>query len=166
MDTEKKEGRGMQLLDAIENQGAKLGLTIDEVAEKLGFTESYFKTFRRGQRWIGAVGHAKLEKIAEFVQLPLGTVYVMAGVLKPTDFVLKSTLTAKLDEAFQNIKNNPLYGPLAPSSEDWLSTPESVRYLTVLMYERLINEELLDRGERAIRVPVRELQNPAFRKGR
>lgn len=140
----------MQLIDVIEAKAREREMDFSEFTELLGFTESYYRTFRNGNRWIGTIGHDKLEKIAKFVGMPLASVYMMAGILKPADFVHRSDLSEKIREGFQRLRLNPVMGPFAPSAEDWQRTPESVQFLVVLMYERLTTEELVEKASTAL----------------
>lgn len=136
----------MQLIDVIEAKAREREMDFSEFTELLGFTESYYRTFRNGNRWIGTVGHDKLEKIAKFVEMPLASVYMLAGILKPSDFVHRSDLSEKIREGFHRLRRNPVMGPFAPSAEDWERTPESVQFMMILMYERLTAEELLEKA--------------------
>ena len=40
--------------------------------------------------------------------------------------------------------------PIAPKKTHWNEAHESVRFLIILMFERLMNEELLDRGSKLV----------------
>lgn len=145
-DNTTRRSKGMLLIETIETHAVHSGLDVDGFLEVLGLTPSYYRAFRRGERWIGLIGAAKLEKIADFLNIPLATVYVMAGILQPADFVQKTTLTARLDDSFQHLQKHPVLGAFSPTRLEWEKTPQNVRLLAIVLYERLLNEELLDRG--------------------
>lgn len=136
----------MSIIEAIEARAQELGMDTSELAKTLGLTEPYWRAFRRGGRWIGLVGHEKLKFIAEFVGLPLVTVYVMAGIFSPEDFYKQRTLEARLDEVFEQVKLDTYLKAYCPSDEDWENTPLSVKYLALLMHNKLTETDLLLRG--------------------
>lgn len=145
----------MQLIDIIEAKALERGMDFSEFTDLLGFTEAYYRTFRNGNRWIGTIGHDKLEKIAAFVEMPLASVYVLAGILKPTDFVLPSDLSEKIRKGISKLRRNPVLGPFAPPLEDWEKTPQSVQFMMILLYERLTTEELMEKGSNQFGVKLK-----------
>lgn len=146
------ESRGMQLIDLIEEKAKERDLDLSQLVEELGFTEIYYRKLRNGDRWIGLVGNEKLEKIAEFLDIPLASVYVLAGILKPTDFVRRSDLSMVLRDSLKQMRRNPVLGSFAPNDDDWETTPESVKFMLIMLYQRLTNEELIDKA-RGIHIP-------------
>lgn len=150
----------MQLIDLIEEKAKELGLDLSLLAERLGLTEVHYRKLRNGDRWIGTIGNEKLEKIATFLDLPLASVYVLAGILKPTDFVRRADLPVILQDSLKQIRRNPVVGSFAPNDQDWAQTPESVKFMLVMLYQRLTNEELIDKARGTHVAPTDQSKAP------
>jgi hypothetical protein len=136
--------RGLKLVKAVLDRASQLNLEPSEMAEMLGYTDSYWKVIARGGRWIGSVGEDKLRLIADFLQLPLLTVYVLAEILNPRDFVYRPSLEKIFSETYERLKGHGTLGVFAPSEASWNDSPEETKLLCVYLLSRLMNDELID----------------------
>ena len=137
--------RGMALINALKRQCLELKTTPDEVADQLGYHPRYMSILMRGQRWIGSVGHEKLKLLANFLDIPLVTVYVMAGILDPKDFVHHSTLASTLEVGYKNLSQSKVMAAHVPTRDVWEQTPDEVKLLCILLYERFETDDLYQR---------------------
>lgn len=145
--------RGMALINALKRHCLELKTTPDEVAEQLGYHPRYMSILMRGQRWIGSVGHDKLKLLATFLDIPLVTVYVMAGVLDPKDFVHHSTLASTLEMGYRKLSDSKVIAAHVPSRDIWEQTPDEVKLLCILLYERFETEDLFQRSQPQTSLP-------------
>lgn len=144
--TEEKDARGMTLIRAIRKRGVELGLDDRQLAEHLGYTQKYFNLLIRGERWIGTVGDEKLKALGQFIDYPLVTVYVMAGILNSKDFTHHATLEGQLEQGYIKLQDHKTLGTFVPEPDIWNATPVESRLLSVILFERLINAELESRA--------------------
>jgi hypothetical protein len=136
--------RGLKLVKAVLDRASQLNMDPSEMADVLGYTDSYWKVIARGGRWIGSVGEDKLRLIADFLQLPLLTVYVLAEILNPRDFVYRPSLEKVFAETYQRLKSHGTLAVFAPSEDAWNKSPEETKLLCVYLLSRLMNDELID----------------------
>lgn len=148
--------RGLKLVRAVLDRAEQLNLQPSEMAEMLGYTDGYWKVIARGGRWIGSVGEDKLRLIADFLHLPLLTVYVLAEILTPKDFVYRPSMEQIFSEAYSKLRNHPTLSVFAPDEGSWEHTPVQSKLLCVYLLARLMNEELIDLSKDAV------LQKPSF----
>jgi hypothetical protein len=147
--------RGMKLIQAVLERADDLGIDSVELAEKLGYTEPYWKAFVRGSRWIGAVGTDKLQLIADFLQKPLLTIYILAEILDANSFIYKESLEKVFSDTYKRLIEHEALRIFAPDEKSWRETPEATKLLCVYLVARLMNEELIDLAkEGLIRRPL------------
>jgi hypothetical protein len=138
----KRDVRGIRLIEALEEKALTLGLDAGLLAQELGYTERYFSVLLRGERWIGTVGHDKLETIAKFLGQPLVNVYVLAEILRPDDFYAPSDLEKKIKEGYEQLRRNPTLAAWVPSEAEWSQASERMRLLCVMLLSKLTFAEL------------------------
>ena len=136
--------RGLKLVRAVLARAAELNIAPSDMAEMLGYTDGYWKVIARGGRWIGSVGEDKLRLIADFLEVPLLTVYVMAEILQPRDFVHKPSIEKLIAETYAKLQAHETLSIFAPDAVSWAQTPEPSKLLCVYLLSRLMNEELID----------------------
>jgi hypothetical protein len=135
--------RGAALIRAIESRAAELDMTATDVASVLGYEATYFRTIMRGGRWVGNLGHEKLHQLAIFLDVPPVTVYVLADILKTTDFSRLSELKERLDKVYAHMKAHKTLGAFIPSRDIWNRTPDEMKILALVLYQRLEERDFL-----------------------
>ena len=141
--TQQGRFRGAALIRAIESRIAELKMTAADVAAILEYDASYFRIILRGGRWIGSLGHDKLQQLAVFLDVPTITVYVLADILKPSDFTRLSELRERLDSVYQHMKAHKTLSAFVPTQEIWNRTPDESKILALVLYQRLEEKDFL-----------------------
>jgi hypothetical protein len=136
--------RGLKLVKAILDRATLLNLDPSDIAEMLDYTDSYWKVIARGGRWIGSIGEDKLRLIADFLELPLLTVYVLAEIFNPRDFVYRPSLEQIFSETYARLKSHGTLSVFAPSEAAWNDSPEETKLLCVYLLSRLMYDEMID----------------------
>jgi len=140
-----KDKRGVALARAIEDQATKLGLTQQVVAKRLGFSAPYYALLLSGQRWFGAVAEDKLKKIADFLDMPLLSVYMLAEVIHTEDFYRSSTIEDQVKFAFEVMLKDKRFTYRMPTRTDWDASPLRVRLLCAILYQDVSGKDLLEK---------------------
>ena len=89
----------------------------------------------------------KLQKIAEFLGLPLIQVYLLAEHFTAEDFFNSKDLNEQLWLSIRKMQEDPQWAGYAPSSEEWEQTPINVRITLVSLYERESKRYLMAKAE-------------------
>jgi transcriptional regulator with XRE-family HTH domain len=137
--------RGAALAKAIEDQAAELGLTQKDVAQRLGFSEPYYALLLSGQRWFGAVSEDKLKRIADFLDVPLLSVYMLAEVIHSEDFFRASSIEDQIAAALDAMARDKRFSTIIPTRADWSHAPLRVRLLCAILYQDVSGKDLLEK---------------------
>jgi transcriptional regulator with XRE-family HTH domain len=116
--------------------GERLGVTTQDICDRLGITRSYFNVFRRGAPAGTEPSRDILRRSAEFLDVSFVQVLLLAGVLGPQDFYLSSTLEGNLDKALTSMRADDEWVSYLPTPEQWKDLPLNVRVGIALLYER------------------------------
>ena len=140
-----KDKRGAALARAIDDHTTELGLSQKDVAKKLGFSEPYYALLLSGQRWFGAVSEDKLKKIADFLDLPLLSVYMLAEVIHSEDFFRSSSIEDQIEAAFDVMLKDKRFTTIMPTRKDWNASSLRVRLLCAILYQDVSGKDLLEK---------------------
>lgn len=142
---------GHRLIKEIKKVIVARGLPDREIADVMGVTVIYWNSLVNGNRQIQSLGKAKLQKIAEFLALPLIQVYNLADYFTPSDFVYVKDLDETLWLSVEKMAKDPQWAGYIPTKEDWDATPLKVRMTLIVLYEQLSRKQLFAKAE--IEVP-------------
>lgn len=134
--------KGIKLFEAFEATLAERGDNRGELLDSIGFTEDYYMVYRRGTRWIGSVSQEKLENFAKYLKLPLANVYLLAEILKPSDFVERDSLPKKFAQLYEILVGDDSMRPFMPSIEVWNKTPTDSKLLIYFMFKQITGKEI------------------------
>lgn len=140
-----KDKRGAALARAIEDHATKLGISQKEVAKRLGFSEAYYALLLSGQRWLGAVSEDKLRKIADFLDIPLLSVYMLAEVIHSEDFFRASSIEDQIEAAYATMAKDKRFTTIMPTRKDWETSSLRVRLLCAILYQDVSGKDLLEK---------------------
>ena len=123
-----------------------MGVQDRYIADIIGVTPIYWYSIANGHRKISALSKDKLEKIAQFLNIPTVQAMSLADVLNHEDFFLGS-LEAQLDISIEQMRNDPAWMCWAPSDEEWSKLSVGTRTGVVMLYETVYQKMLLRRAE-------------------
>jgi transcriptional regulator with XRE-family HTH domain len=136
------------LIDALFKKGAAQHLGPRDLAGMLGISYPYLMHLSKGRRQADGprgIDREVLKRAAEFLEIPVAQAYVLAGILRPEDFYYKPTLDEKIEAAYQNMRENGLWSGFAPSEAHWGRLPKDVKLTLAVLYEQVVNQDLLDK---------------------
>jgi hypothetical protein len=134
--------RGIKLFELFEQTLDERKDNRGDILEKIGFTEAYYGVYRRGDRWIGTVSHEKLEEFAKYLKVPLANVYLLAEILKPSDFVDRDSLPKKFAQLYDILQGDDSIRPFLPSNDVWAKTPVDSKLLIYFMFKQITGKEI------------------------
>jgi transcriptional regulator with XRE-family HTH domain len=135
------------LMSKLWEQAALNNESVTELAVILDISYPYLMALARGERPTDKIDRVHLEKAAKYLNLPVGQVYLLAGVLTPEDFIFEPTKDEKMQHALKAMRNDPLWAAHTPSKKVWQETPPSVQLLICLLYERAARTSFFDETE-------------------
>lgn len=138
---------GARLIKMIKKAIVERGLQDRAIADIVGVTKIYWNSLANGNRQIKSLGKEKLQKIAEFLGLPLIQVYLLAEHFTAEDFFNSKDLNEQLWLSIRKMQEDPQWAGYAPSSEEWEQTPINVRITLVSLYERESKRYLMAKAE-------------------
>jgi hypothetical protein len=138
--------RGAALARALEARAQSLGLSQKAAAHQIGFSEPYYALLLGGQRWFGSVEEASLKRIAEFLDVPIISVLLMAEKVYPQDFFRSTTIESQIDFVFATMSKDKRWTSAMPNHIDWSKTPQSVRLLAALLYQECSGKDLMEKA--------------------
>ncbi len=137
--------RGSALARAIEERASALGMHQKTVAQKLGFSEPYYALLLSGQRWFGSVAEDKLKRIADFLDIPLLSVYMLAEVIYSQDFYRASSIEDQIQFVLSTLSADRRFAAVIPPARDWKNVPLSIRLLVSILYQDVSGKDLMER---------------------
>lgn len=139
--------RGAALCRAISTRISELGMAQKEAAKKVGISEEYFSLLLGGERWFGTVAEDKLHRIADFLNVPLISVMMLAEMIQPKDFYRSSTLESQVESMFDVLEKDKRFVMAVPSRAEWGKTPLPVKLMCVILYQQVSGKDFLEKAE-------------------
>lgn len=138
-------GRGLALAEIIKDHCSRLGLSQKKAAAALSLSEPYYTLLISGKRWFGSLDEEKLKRIAEFLDLPLLSIYMLAEIIHPEDFFRSSSFEAQLDLVFESMIKDPRFMTIMPTRENWSSSDLRMKLLCVVLYQDVSTKDFLEK---------------------
>ncbi|MBX8557112.1 helix-turn-helix domain-containing protein [Pseudomonas cichorii] len=138
---------GARLIKMIKKAIIDRGHQDRSIADIIGVTQIYWNSLANGNRQIKSLSKEKLQKIAEFLGLPLIQVYLLAEHFTAEDFFNSKDLNEQLWLSIRKMQEDPQWAGYAPSAEEWEQTPINVRITLVSLYERESKRYLMAKAE-------------------
>jgi hypothetical protein len=135
------------LMSKLWEKAATNNESVMELTGILDVSYPYLMALARGERPTDKLNRAQLVRAANYLKLPVGQVFLLAGVLTPEDFIFEPTKDEKMQYALNAMRNDPLWAAYAPSKKVWQETLPSVQMLICLLYERAARTSFLDGTE-------------------
>ncbi|MBB5217643.1 hypothetical protein [Parapusillimonas granuli] len=138
-------GAGMRprLVQWLYRKAELRGHSRHELARQLGITFGELMTFSSGAREMTGLKNPSVRTIAHYLELPPAAVWLLAGKLSATDFLMPDASLAPVEqliEGVQRIAQDPVVGPLVPP--EVFDVPDSVKALLCALYEDATTQEL------------------------
>jgi transcriptional regulator with XRE-family HTH domain len=148
---------GGLLLAALIQCANSRGLSILDLAAKLGVTYGYINQLRNGLRGVGQVSDEFTQSCANFLQVPRLTVLMLAGKVTSADLLSSGSIAEReLASALQFLSANSEFGHLV--TEELREASFDSKYLLVKLFERATGKRLLG-TEVDVEALAREMKN-------
>lgn len=136
------------LMSRLWEQAAANNESLQELADRLdNMSYPYLMALARGERPTDKMERKYLVSAAKYLNLPVGQVYLLAGVMSPEDFIFEPTKEEKMQHVLAAMRNDPLWAAHAPSEKVWQHADPSLKLLVCLLYERGARTSFFDGTE-------------------
>jgi hypothetical protein len=132
-----------RLIQWLFKKAEQRGHSRHELARFLGITYGELMTYATCAREIVGLKTPSVRTIAHYLELPPAAIWLLAGKLSVTDFLMPEPSRApvhQLIEGVQRIASDPIVGPLVPP--EVFDVPDSVKALLCALYEDATTQEL------------------------
>jgi transcriptional regulator with XRE-family HTH domain len=134
---------GVRLINMSRKALIDRGLPDRHIADLMGVSAVYWNSMTNGNRRISSLPKEKLRHLAEFLQIPLIQVYVLAGHFGAEDFAVYRSLMADVDRMMDFMRTDPKWLALAPSKHEWDELPQRTKVLVATLYEAISHKSFL-----------------------
>jgi|GEM_PF-2148629 len=134
---------GVALINLIRKKLLDKGLSERHISDRMGITSIYWNSLTNGNRRISSLPKEKLQHLAEFLEVPLIQVYVLAEHFTSEDFVVYKDLPADLERMIDFMRSDPKWLALAPSKKEWDDMPSRTKVLVATLYEQISHKSFL-----------------------
>ena len=134
---------GLKLINLVRKTLIDRNLPERHVSDLMGITTIYWNSMTNGNRRISSLPKEKLQRLAEFLEVPLIQVYVLADHFTAEDFVVYKSLPGDLERMIEFMRSDPTWLAFAPSRSEWNEMSTRAKVLVAALYERLIHKSFL-----------------------
>lgn len=134
---------GHALLHALNRAMGRKGHSIDEAAKAIGVATSTLRSFGSGNRNLCDTDRDILSSTAKYLGIPVASVYLMAGALRPQDFFHEDRLDGELALAHQAMQDDPVWAGHALSKDEFDALPQKNQILIALLYQSATSQRFL-----------------------
>lgn len=134
---------GARLINLIRKTLLDRDLSERYVADLMGITSIYWNSMTNGNRRISSLPKEKLQRLADFLEIPLIQVYVLADHFTAADFVVYKHLPSDLERMIEFMRTDPKWLALAPSKKEWDEMPDRTKVLVATLYEHVGHRSFL-----------------------
>ncbi len=145
------EYEGAALSAALLRKANEMGINAGDIADRCGISRPYFSTIMSGQRPWAALGRDKVESVAEFLKVPVLTVFILSGLIKKEDFYYKEKITEQLDVSLRLMREDPKWMAYAPIDAEWEGMRLADKLRIILLYLEVSKQQLIDDFSEALK---------------
>jgi len=111
--------------------------TIRELATHIDISYPYLMALARGERPAETMNRKVVVSFSDYLSIPVAQAYLLAGALKPKDFLVESTAESKLARLFTQMRTDKVWCGFMPSDAGLASLDSDVQILIGLLYEQV-----------------------------
>lgn len=137
---------GKRLIDLTRQRLAELNKPERAILDIIGVTYVYWNALTNGHRRLSGLPHAKMQRLADFLEIPVIQAYMLADLYTPADLVVHKDLADHLKGSLAKMRADKRWNFIAPPDEAWDATPEASQLAIILLYERVAGQALLTRA--------------------
>ena len=140
-----KSTPGYKLVKLIVEQAIEQNLTMTEVAGITGISSSTLSHLRRGRRFTTALERDIIDRLAEWMELPVIAVMILGEQVRMEDFYSpKEDMDEAVERAMRFIISDPDGGAMIPKAA--LDGDREMKLYTIWCYEQATQARLLSGG--------------------
>ena len=101
----------------------------------------------KARKTIDNLSNVYLKQIASYLEAPLAQVYILAGILSPTDFVVESSFVDEFQRMLAAMRADSHWSSVVPADEAFASAGNDIKLLIALLYERVTTQTLISKAQ-------------------
>lgn len=136
-------------LSALKKKMDRDGINGPQLAKKLGVPYSYIVALASGNRMVANSERIRVEKFADYLEVPIIQIYIWGGLLAPKDFIIRKGLDKTLDGIFSIMENDPALTAIIPTAREWNDTKqfsERAKLFAAQLFELYTNKMMLEQA--------------------
>lgn len=133
------------LIAAIRACLSRKEMTVQEAADELGISHIHLSSMLNGVRRFSGLSQDKQDRLAAFLGMKKSEMFVLAGMLSPED-LLPDHSQDRVEAILQQIQNDPEFRMFSMGEGGIDSTPERIKLLITVLYEKAITAALQARA--------------------
>ena len=118
-------------------------MTLRTFSELAGIPFVTLSGIMNGHRWIARASRETIDKLGEFLEVPVLQIYFMSGFIEPKDAVSTQSLAKTLDAIHQSMVTDQAASYRVPSAAAWAKWPMDAKLCFCMMYEAYTNKRLM-----------------------
>lgn len=135
---------GRPLAELLRSKLRRDGLSLAQLAKRLGVGQSYLSQLSCGAKPLSSVSESFLRKCATYLGIPVVYVFLLSGRLQFRDFFSSPvTLAMQIEKALVQISCSDIGLEAGVDTSVLASLPDAAKLLIVLLYERAEQVQLL-----------------------
>lgn len=140
-----KTKKGAALLGAIRTKAASRQQNFHYACLAMEISPTFLAEIfsPESKKSVDSLSNVYLKKIASYLEVPLAQVYILAGILSPSDFVLESDFSQDFQRILHIMRQDHLWTGLVPDDETFAKTGTDIKLLIALLYERVTTQSLI-----------------------
>lgn len=136
---------GYKLVKLIVEQAVEQNLTMTEVANLTGISSSTLSHLRRGRRFTTALERDIIDRLADWMELPVVAVMILGEQIRMEDFYSpKEDMEEAIERAMRFIISDPDWGAMIPKAA--IEGDREMKIYTIWCYEQATQARLLSGG--------------------
>lgn len=118
-------------------------MTTKTFCERSGVSPSIVTAILNGNRWAAKSNRETIEKLSNFLEIPVIQFYILSGFIKPQDVVYTVNIEESLDAIYRMMRNDKRVSFRVPMEDVWKTWDVSAKLSVVMMYEWGLDRMLL-----------------------
>lgn len=141
--------KGLALLNAIHEKAVERTQKFSQACKEMGISSTYLTDLfsAESERTVENLDVRSLRQIANYLEVPLGQVYILAEILTIEDFIVQRSMEEDLSTVYQLMKRDSLWADILPPEDAFNVLDTRFKILIALLYEREIGKSLIEKAK-------------------
>lgn len=117
-------------------------MTLKIFCEQSGLSVNNMTGIINGNRWVAKCSREIIEKLANFLEIPVLQVFILSGFITTSDMAYTSNIDETVNAIYRSMCKDKRMSFRAPTEAVWNTWPMSAKLSLCMMYEQMIEKIL------------------------